>query len=736
MLKRLFFCLLMLVVTLVNSYATERLAPELTQQQQLVSKSISAETLYAVNHSTLNEDGHWQRVSYYSIRINDLAAARDYGRIVIPFNHYYSEMQLDFANSYSAQGKLNALADDALQRRITGGGQDFYSDSSELVFSLPEVNPGTIIEFQFTQISKKLAFPKLYTERSTPYWFQGKVAQDSWRADYVHNYEFQFTYPQSQQIYTRYFNQHPKAEVIASLNGWNTKRWQMKDVPEMVIERRMPSGHEVRPQMMLSTLKDWSAVDAWTWAKVVDKLQPSTALQLAIASLGLNEFATDEEKVRAVYRYLQTKIRYVFAHLGRGGYDPHKPEKVIEAGYGDCKDQTVLAVAMLRALGIEAYPALVETPRNGNSDTQVVRLIFDHMVVYIPATSERSEIWLDTTGDRGLYPGMSNYMVGQNALIVDGEGGQLIDIAEESFATNKAQLNIHYYQDESGASKASLSIELSGMFEQHIRSWWKHSSEQAVALQQFVKGLYSQGLDFSVDAQVHNSESLDTPVSITADYHFSESPDNNELVRAASVMQVLGLFADFSNLPMPAERVHRYVEKYPYHLSMRVKVEDGKQTIASLIQNAQAVDATHFNLQQSAKRLEDGVLLSIDFTHPELDLTLEEYQEYHNHISKLAKQEVWLVSLRVDPEKDKIAELSKVAAEQGKNSLQAYLLTARQLIEKGEFSAAIEPARKAIELDNNSGEAWYLLATAQGFATQVEASLKSFAKAEELGYQP
>mgnify|MGYP000430458845 CR=1 FL=1 len=336
---------------------TERLAPALLQQVSIKQASATAEVLYSISQTKLEADGHWQRTSYYSIRINDLASARDYGRIVIPFNHYYSDMHVDFANSLSPQGKLNALAEDALQRRVTGGGQDFYSDSSELVFSLPEVHAGSVIEFQYTQKSRNLAFAELYNERSTPFWFQEKVAKDSWRADYVHNYQFSFTTLADKTIYSKSYQTHPEQSVNTQNGEWLTRTWKMNNVAEIVVERRMPRGHKVRPEMMISTQKDWAVVDQWTWNKVEDKLAASINVKAAVAELALGQHVSYQQKVQAVYQHLQDKVRYVFAHLGRGGYDPHYPDEVIKAGYGDCKDQTVLAVAMLQELGIESYPA-------------------------------------------------------------------------------------------------------------------------------------------------------------------------------------------------------------------------------------------------------------------------------------------------------------------------------------------------------------------------------------------
>src|SRR5690606_9722353 len=221
-------------------------------------------------------DGSWQRISYYSIRINSIEAARDYGRIVIPFDHYYSDINLDFANARSKAGKITAVAQDAVQHRITGGGQDFYSDSSELVFSLPNVVPGSIIEFQFTQNSKALALPELYASSSTPWYFQRKIGGDGWRGDTVRHYQYELSAPASKKLHFKYFKNYPQKPRIRKENNKTIRTWQWQDLPAFHTEIWMPPFHEVAAMLKISTHKDWSVVDTWTWKNIEEKLEPTT----------------------------------------------------------------------------------------------------------------------------------------------------------------------------------------------------------------------------------------------------------------------------------------------------------------------------------------------------------------------------------------------------------------------------------------------------------------------------
>src|SRR3546814_13646976 len=68
-----------------------------------------------------------------------------------------------------------------------------------------------------------------------------------------------------------------------------------------------------------------------------------------------------EDRVTEVTRYIQDNIRYVGEEMGEGSYVPRRPALVLERGYGDCKDKSLLLAVALRRVGIDAVPALVST---------------------------------------------------------------------------------------------------------------------------------------------------------------------------------------------------------------------------------------------------------------------------------------------------------------------------------------------------------------------------------------
>ena len=51
------------------------------------------------------------------------------------------------------------------------------------------------------------------------------------------------------------------------------------------------------------------------------------------------------------------EIEYVQADLNRGGFTPHFAEDVFNNRYGDCKDQSILLLSLLKCIDVEGARA-------------------------------------------------------------------------------------------------------------------------------------------------------------------------------------------------------------------------------------------------------------------------------------------------------------------------------------------------------------------------------------------
>ncbi len=99
------------------------------------------------------------------------------------------------------------------------------------------------------------------------------------------------------------------------------------------------------PAIAWTTFKSWEQVGAWYRALEADRATPSVEVKAKAAELIAGN-ATDEDKVRALYGYVASQIRYIGVDFGIGRYQPHTAAEILANQYGDCKDKHTLLAAL------------------------------------------------------------------------------------------------------------------------------------------------------------------------------------------------------------------------------------------------------------------------------------------------------------------------------------------------------------------------------------------------------
>ncbi|MES2540405.1 MAG: DUF3857 domain-containing transglutaminase family protein [Pseudomonadota bacterium] len=109
------------------------------------------------------------------------------------------------------------------------------------------------------------------------------------------------------------------------------------------------------------------------------------------------DHATPADRAYAALRLVQDELRYVSLSVGAGGYFARTPSEAIAAGFGDCKDKSLLLRVILSRLGIEAAVALTDLDAGYSlPDELPTPYVFDHMI--LRATLDGKPVWMDPTG--------------------------------------------------------------------------------------------------------------------------------------------------------------------------------------------------------------------------------------------------------------------------------------------------------------------------------------------------
>lgn len=274
-----------------------------------------------------------------------------------------------------------------------------------------------------------------------------------------------------------------KPSVTSILNDLKTEAWSLENyvspkVESFIYEPQVPS---VIIAPLDFTIEDFNG-SANSWSDLAkfyhalnknrDKLPEKTISE--VQEIAKNE-QTTEQKVKKIYEYVQAHTRYQSIQLGIGGWQTRLATEVAEKGYGDCKALTNYTIALLKAINIEAYPALIKAGEDVKlTNTDLPRMAFNHVIACIPMTKDT--LWLECTSEDNPFGYQGDFTGNRKALLIKPEKGSLVNTInykpEHNLLTRKAEVIIN----ETGDSKIILNNFYSGIQQDFRANLYKTKS--------------------------------------------------------------------------------------------------------------------------------------------------------------------------------------------------------------------------------------------------------------------
>ncbi|MGC1459608.1 MAG: DUF3857 domain-containing protein [Steroidobacteraceae bacterium] len=158
-----------------------------------------------------------------------------------------------------------------------------------------------------------------------------------------------------------------------------------------------PLRFAVTRAVEFSGFKSWSDVSkrlAPLFTKAAT-LAPDSALKAEVARIK-SVAHTPGDLATAALRLVEDDVRYVYLGMNEGGIVPAQADLTWSRRFGDCKAKTVLLIALLRELGIDAEPVAVSTKIGDGLDARLPMVaLFDHVIVRAHIGGQ--VYWLDGT---------------------------------------------------------------------------------------------------------------------------------------------------------------------------------------------------------------------------------------------------------------------------------------------------------------------------------------------------
>jgi transglutaminase-like putative cysteine protease len=338
-----------------------------------------------------------------------------YADVVIPLGSS-SKLEYVHGSTITAAGReLEVDRDNVFERpRIP----DFmlYSDQRELVFAMPGYRDSCVLDIVYV-ISENA--PHLVAE------FEFGRLLPVRQAKYSYSIEAGLL-NRGVGISIRTYNTDCRPEIHRVSYDYSRESydWDLHDLPAYPDEPWMPPRESLVPRVLIGarlegeTEPDWNGFAMYYNSVLPDADQPASEVEELAAEL-LAGAEDESEKIRRVVEYLGKNLRYVAIDLGESGFIPNEPDVVLENRYGDCKDMTMLGIALLGQAGITAYPALVLTRTAGRIDKDLLVPRFNHMILCVE-TAGGGHIWADPTAGVCPLGHLPVSVRGVEALVIKG----------------------------------------------------------------------------------------------------------------------------------------------------------------------------------------------------------------------------------------------------------------------------------------------------------------------------
>lgn len=223
---------------------------------------------------------------------------------------------------------------------------------------------------------------------------------------------------------------------------------------------------------------------------------------------------TDEEKIKAIYYWVQDNIRYIAYEDGYAGYIPAKAQDVLAEKYGDCKGMANLLTEMLKIAGFQAHFTWIGT-RHIPYDHSVPAMCVDNHAI-TTLYFKGKEYFLDGTEKYAPFGENAFRIQGKSALIEKGENFDEKKVPVSNAIDNKIKTTATLTLSE-GSLKGHAKVVLMGEERKDFHNYYQSIARHAQ--QDHLKEMLEFGNSNLTSANIKTSDlnNREIPVEIEGD---------------------------------------------------------------------------------------------------------------------------------------------------------------------------------------------------------------------------
>ncbi|MFA5144825.1 MAG: DUF3857 domain-containing protein [Candidatus Omnitrophota bacterium] len=451
---------------------------------------------------------------HYIVKILNERGKEDFSETRIEYDSTFEKVELEYARIIKPDGTVT----DVGRRHIRDVSKylnfPLYSNVRVYIISFPEITEGAVIDYKLKVYNNQLINKKDFVLSYAVQSHEPIIAA-----------HFSIATPKNLPLNIKVINDEYNdfgaklGPLTEERDGNLVYHWHFKDIPQIVPESNMPPDVQINPTLLISTFNNWQDIYDWWWALAKDKIKADEAIKNKVRELTRNA-ASREQKLRAVYNFCAQRIRYVAVEYGKAGYQPHSAEDIFKNKYGDCKDQAILLVTMLKEAGFSAWPVLIATKEYYNLNEDFPAVLFNHCIAAV--SLEDKIIFLDPTAQTCSFKDLPRDDQGRKVLIFRESGFKIEDTPMYPAEHNLIKQSLRIKINNNETISAQKTIFTFGFYDQAQRYWLLYTQPELI--QEMLKEKIQ---DVSIGAKlnkynIQNLDNLNAPIALDYDFQGAE----------------------------------------------------------------------------------------------------------------------------------------------------------------------------------------------------------------------
>jgi tetratricopeptide (TPR) repeat protein len=594
----------------------------LEEKKEFLSKIKKEEAVYLlINEKIEIKENNTSISEIHIIKKILKEKGKELGEIQISYDSTYERVELEFARTITKEGKVIYAGKKNIRDVSKYLNYPLYSNVHAFIISMPLVEVGSILEYKI-----KIYSSKLVNEDDFTFIYRIKESIPIVRAI------FKLIVPLKREVKFKFLNQNYAQGIGLSpqIEEKENKKiicWKFENLEAFITENKMPPLSKVIPAVLISSFRDWQEIYQWWHNLFKDKLTLSKKIKNFLKEL-IKDCKTDLERAKKIYEFCAKDIRYVAVEYGEGGHEPHYAEEIFWNRYGDCKDQTVLLVSLLREAGLSAYPVLIPTQEVYPISEDFASLNFNHAIAVIKIDDKL--VFMDPTASTTSFGDLPLSDQEREVLVFFDEGYKILTtpLIKENQVTYQTQI----YLKENEDAKIQRKIITSGFFSSFQRFYFKYTHPEKI--KESIERRITEISPSSrlIDYEIKNIDDFDK--SPILKYSFF----TKKFLTPAKDLRIMPLLKDVEidyayagkekrNFPLEFEGIFKKISKIKIFLSSNLKVK----YIAPL----REVKNDYFSFKREIKYEKNLIDIYTEFAIKKRFIELENYPEFKKDLEKV-----------------------------------------------------------------------------------------------------